>query len=516
MNDKINQTQTVLPHNPTVYKHIVKATANGLKPRKKRYYCRDTKLEGFFIVINPNGTKSYVVRAKLNKGKHGKFITIGSTEQYNATEARKIAREYISLIHRGIDPKTNAKEMEHRNATLEELLNSLIKSKSGYSPTTARAYRNLMTTRLKAFKDKRISTINQFELEQWFNNGSDKPTATNRAMSVLTVVFKRAVALDIIKEVDNPIPKFRALIDPYPTKRRSAVLKGVMLEKFLTSFIKLGSTHTWKGEEDGGWQPNDDGLVIENQFQKANKKTINETARDYILFKLLIGCRSAELKMLKWTDIKGNSNGATFTLTETKTGVPLTLPCTKTLFNILDNRANKRDEDNPYVFQAQNKMSKSGHIQEVRRPLELICKDAGIETITPHELRRAFINCAEYQAKVYEKKDGVVHSERIPYQDIQSLINHKKSNTQEYSGNESQQRIKQLEAIGKYFSSCINSGDGLRYGNQFDAWFYLENPEDEAPLGYRTTEKNTIGKNFRESTLVKVVKDEKGKAFKNG
>ncbi|MBC8227835.1 MAG: hypothetical protein H8E74_12010 [Gammaproteobacteria bacterium] len=56
----------------------------------------------------------------------------------------------------------------------------------------------------------------------------------------------------------------------------------------------------------------------------------------------------------------------------------------------------------------------------------------------------------------------------------------------------------------------------MRYGNQFDAWFYLENPEDEAPLGYRTTEKNTIGKNFRESTLVRVVKDEKGKAFKNG
>ena len=93
MNDKINHPQAVIPHNPTVYKHIVKATANGLKPRKKRYYCRDTKLEGFFIVINPNGTKSYVVRAKLNKGKHGKFITIGSTEQYNATEARKIARE---------------------------------------------------------------------------------------------------------------------------------------------------------------------------------------------------------------------------------------------------------------------------------------------------------------------------------------------------------------------------------------------------------------------------------------
>ncbi len=253
MNDKINHPQAVIPHNPTVYKNIVKTTAKSLKPRKKRYYCRDTKLEGFFILVYAKGTTSYGVRAKLNKGKHGKLVIIGSTEQYNATEAREIAREYISLIHRGIDPKTNAKEMEHRNATLEELLNSLLKSKSGYSPTTARAYRNLMTTRLKAFKDKRISTINQFELEQWFNNGSDKPTATNRAMSVLTVVFKRAVALDIIKEVDNPIPKFRALIDPYPTKRRSAVLKGVMLEKFLTSFIKLGSTHTWKGEEDGGW-----------------------------------------------------------------------------------------------------------------------------------------------------------------------------------------------------------------------------------------------------------------------
>ena len=67
-------------------------------PKEKRYFVRDTKLEGFWIRIFPSGTKSYGITTRKGGVGKPKLNTIGRCDLIDFEEAKAKARLYLSAI----------------------------------------------------------------------------------------------------------------------------------------------------------------------------------------------------------------------------------------------------------------------------------------------------------------------------------------------------------------------------------------------------------------------------------
>ena len=74
--------------------------------KDKTYFVRDDQLKGFGLKVlpSPSKQKNFIVEARL--GGVGRSIrrNIGSSQRYNAKEARKIAEDYLRKIRENIDP----------------------------------------------------------------------------------------------------------------------------------------------------------------------------------------------------------------------------------------------------------------------------------------------------------------------------------------------------------------------------------------------------------------------------
>lgn len=84
-------------------KRLTHAGALRTGPRKKRFERPDPECPGLYLVVQPSGVKSWVVRYRL----HGRPVkhTIGRLEHYDLAEARDAARTAQKLAHRGEDPR---------------------------------------------------------------------------------------------------------------------------------------------------------------------------------------------------------------------------------------------------------------------------------------------------------------------------------------------------------------------------------------------------------------------------
>ncbi len=120
----------------------------------------------------------------------------------------------------------------------------------------------------------------------------------------------------------------------------------------------------------------------------------NPVHRDVFLFGLYTGMRRGEIFTLRWERV--DMEAGLFRVEETKTGVPLELPVTRQLGEILARRraggevmhADLRD----WVFPSLT--SKSGHVEEPRAHYAGITKVGGAK-FWFHALRNAFITVAE-------------------------------------------------------------------------------------------------------------------------
>jgi len=103
----------------------------------------------------------------------------------------------------------------------------------------------------------------------------------------------------------------------------------------------------------------------------------NTAHRDVFLFGLYTGMRLGEVVPLRWED--AHLDDGLFRVEETKTGVPLELPVTRQLGEIL---AWRRAEGNAVgeelrVWVFPSRMSASGHVEELNRHYEAIGRAGG-------------------------------------------------------------------------------------------------------------------------------------------
>ena len=81
--------------------------ANSCAPEKAKFILWDTALPSFGLRVMPSGTKSYVLRYRVGKGRRAKerLITLGKTADLTCEGARRLARDYKAEARLGLDPE---------------------------------------------------------------------------------------------------------------------------------------------------------------------------------------------------------------------------------------------------------------------------------------------------------------------------------------------------------------------------------------------------------------------------
>jgi integrase len=106
--------------------------------------------------------------------------------------------------------------------------------------------------------------------------------------------------------------------------------------------------------------------------------------QDIVKFLYLSAWRSGEAKKLEWNKVDLTDWVVRLTRKNEKTKRPRTLALVGELREIIERRLEKRLPECPFVFHRNGKLIKS-----FRRAFKTACKNAGLEGIVPHDMRRS-------------------------------------------------------------------------------------------------------------------------------
>jgi integrase len=399
------------------------------EPKDKRYFVRDTKLEGFWIRIFPSGTKSYGITTRKGGVGKPKQNTIGRCELIDFEDAKATARAYLKAIKiDGVSPKEIIKKESTKDKTLLDLVSDYVELRKGYLAIyTVNDYKARIINRMKTLATKPVKELSKDDIVNWWKacpKSRSDVIAFNYARKVCSV----AVADTYI--FFNPFNIAKEIIGQFPAiAERERFIDKSELPSFFNAFLEASDQ-------------------------------IKDTFRDYLVFILVTGKRKGEVEQLTWDDV--DFKKGTITLTKTKTKKIDVLPMTDFLFLLLNKRLEAWDQHKTWVFPSH--YSDGTHITNPYKALSKI-KDF---KLSPHDFRRTFATATRELG--------------IKSEDLSTLLNHSKKNvTEGYVFASLGYKEKNLDAIFDYFNN--NSGDALRwmmvnwYGGNSE--LFVPSPEDE-------------------------------------
>lgn len=278
------------------------------RPESREYTVRDTVLSGFTLRVRPSGVKSWVMRGRV--GDPSAKTTLGSAPKMTADEARTRAHAFragnveAAVEKKPTTPKFRAFAAVYRQRTV-----------SKWKPSTRRTFDSyLRSTLLPSFGTKRLEEITSVEVATWFHTYSrTAPGGANRTLAILKSMLNAAVNWGMLPG------EGRRLYGGIRKNRRPP--RGRLLN--LDQIRRLGEA------------------LQESQLRYPDDV-------DTIRLVLLTGCRSGEIRQLRWSEIQGD----TLELADAKTG-PRTVHLGTAARQLLDERT--KTPGSPFVFQSQHK-----------------------------------------------------------------------------------------------------------------------------------------------------------------
>jgi len=301
----------------------------------------DTVARGLKLMIRPSGTKTFILYRKISG--RPERVTLGRFPDLSIEQARAKADEFNSQIALGKNP-AHSKRMLRAETTFEELFKLFIER---YAKVHKRSWKNdedRYRLYLQHWSQRKLSSIKRLDVQRLHEKiGANCGIyAANRTLSLLKTLFNKAIEWGW--DYPNPVHA----IKKFKEKSRERFLQTDELPRLFESLAD---------------EP-------------------NGIARDYILVSLLTGARKSNVLAMRWEQI--NFAQATWTIPETKTGDPHTVPLVKAAMNILNCRREKSSD--PWVFPGSGK---TGHLVEPKKAWKRILERAGIEDLRLHDLRRS-------------------------------------------------------------------------------------------------------------------------------
>jgi len=330
-------------------------------------YLIDTGQPGLHFRVRASGHRTFEVRRKL----HGraKRTKIGNYPGTAIEEARKKARDALTLYDRGVDPNVAKRAERVATVTLGDCLQDYLKSHSALRKSTRSAYEATINQYLSDWLNRPLKDITRDVVESRHRRiGKTSQTRANTTLRILRAVFNYAMAkyeneLGEPVFVHNPVARLSHVKAWYPETRRKTYLNKQQIPIW---FEAVESLPNWL----------------------LDPRTDPKTMRDYLKFVLLTGLRRREASSLLWENVDLENGSITILEDVAKNKHEHVLPLPDYLQSLLAVRDRKQ---NPFVF--------SGHkadrpIAEPKRVIEAIRERCGLH-FTIHDLRRTFSTVAE-------------------------------------------------------------------------------------------------------------------------
>ena len=364
-----------MPTNPTKRKPKIRTTltkqaVDALEPAGKPWIAWDDKLTGFGVRVYPAGTKTFIVNYRAGHGGRrapNKRIVIGRFGNVTPDQARRLARNILGRVAAGEDPAEERAEARAM-ATLGDAFEEYMKVNPNRAKSTNQLYRFEAHHYLGDWLSRPLDSITRRDVESRFNKLTTDHgwSPANRAISLLRSVYRRpCVDVDRLR---NPVDLWLAGGGRFHRKaRRKISAPAEVLPR---------------------WRVGIQAVVN------------NDAIRDALWFGLYTGMRREEVLTLCWDHVEMDT--LSFLVEETKTGVPLVLPITRQLADILERR--RAASDNllnglrDWVFPSPT--SATGHVQDLHHLYRRISKAGGAK-FWFHGFRNCFITVAERELMLH-------------------------------------------------------------------------------------------------------------------
>lgn len=313
-----------------------------IEPTQKRECYRDTKTPGLVLTVYPSGVKTFIVYRRI--GGRPERIRIGTFPQVTVEQARTKAAEINGAIIKDENPAA-VKRALRQEPTFGEVFVEFLKTKRTrdgrpLSAKTTYEYQKCAASHLRRIMGEQLPSIT-FERLREVHRRIESPAQANKARAIVSSVFNFAR-----RERITTLPNPAELLRDYGIKSRDRFLQPDELPRFFAAVA-------------------------------------DSPLRDFFLLAILTGARRSNLQEMAWADI--NLTESTWRIPMTKNGSAQTVPLPPEAVEILRERQENAVFGAKYVFPGPGK---SGHLTEPKKAFAAILKQAGIENLRLHDLRR--------------------------------------------------------------------------------------------------------------------------------
>jgi integrase len=333
----------------------------------------DTKYPGLVLRCRESGIHTY----RVNYGR-GKWLTLGRADTLTVEEARVKAREELSRIDKGHDPKA-ARLAGKADVTFGEYL------ETHYGPwMLAQRPRTTQIGRLKSsafieFRDVKLSEFTAFQIERWrsarLKDGTMAGTC-NKDLGALKSALSRAVKWQLLKR--NPLTEVKVLrvdtrsIVRYLSKDEEQRLRAALTARDIKRQAKREAANQWRRER--GYQ----------EWPAENPHHLTAI----VLVALNTGLRQGEIFNLRWTDFNFYTEQLTVRGDGAKSGQTRHIPLNSEALKVLTCRQRQVSLDG-YVFPGRVD-GDDGRLDNVKKGWAALMKAAKLEAFRFHDLRHTF------------------------------------------------------------------------------------------------------------------------------
>ena len=301
-----------------VAQHKVRLTTRAVAdaiPRDRRYIVWDDELTGFGVRISPSGLRSYIVQYRTREGGRraaNRKRVLGHFPDLTATRARSRAREVLRTVAQW---RAHPEGGPPSIPTLRHAFEGYLRSRPGIAERTRSQYRRCFERDALEWLDRRLDELGRKDVETRFLALSEHPgpSVANAFVKLLGAVYRAACADH--EELRNPVAEWRVGGGRlHRAPRRTIAPPAEVLPR-------------WRRGLEAG---------------------VPEVMRDMVWMGLCTGLRVSEVSRLRWADI--DASQCWFRVRETKNGLPLELPVTRQVREVLERRRAASGADDGWVF----------------------------------------------------------------------------------------------------------------------------------------------------------------------
>lgn len=323
------------------------------KEQGQAIYYDSGSTDGLMLIVTYGGTKTYYHYMFFNK--RPVRTKIGRSSQIKLVVARARAHTMAENATKGIDPGEKRRENLH-DITFKQFYETVYRPEYSIVYKKPRSVVNddsIFTHHLKDFHNRMMLGIKPVEIAKLHNNTKQthSPYTANRVLSLIKHIYVIAAKHGYMNGHANPA----ADITKFKEQTRDRFLQSDELQRLFAA------------------------LEIEQ----------NEVFKNYILISLYSGQRRSSILSLRWSQVD-LVNGFIY-LPDTKNGEPMQVPMTNQLRELFEKINYNKNSD--WVLPSVR--SKSGHLEDPKRPWHELLRRAGIKNLRLHDLRRTM---GSYQA----------------------------------------------------------------------------------------------------------------------